>query len=86
MQGRVQFRKLRHAVAGWAVGLDPMGLDPTHARALLMQGEAILDQPLASHTATDAETILLRALEIHKAQLAAAGEGPCVSWTRTRGV
>mmetsp|Transcript_31582 Transcript_31582/g.71359 ORF Transcript_31582/g.71359 Transcript_31582/m.71359 type:complete len:252 (-) Transcript_31582:358-1113(-) len=53
-----------------------MGLDPTHARALLMQGEAILDQPLASHTAADAETILLRALEIHKAQLAAAGEGP----------
>ena len=71
LQGRVQFRYLRHAAADWALELEPAA-----ARALLMKGEATLEQPVGGDTPQQARTMLIAALRRHKRDLRRAGISP----------
>ncbi len=68
LQGKVQFRYMRHTVGDWALALAPAA-----ARSLLLKGEVMLDQPLSGHDEAEAEPLLAAALEAHKRELAAAG-------------
>ena len=70
LQGKAQYRQMRHTVAEWARQLAPHS-----ARPLLMKGEAVLDQPLSGQDEAEAVPLLRAALEIHKAAL--GGDGAC---------
>ena len=58
LQGKVQCRHMRHQVAEWAHELAPEA-----ARPLLLQGEAMLDQPPSGHDETESEPVLRAALQ-----------------------
>ena len=70
LQGKAQYRQMRHTVAEWARQLAPYS-----ARPLLMKGEAMLDQPLSGQDEAEAVPLLRDALEMHKAATCGDGAG-----------